>query len=75
MSASEVLIIVFVTLINYYLVDDPVFYEKSGQVLVNDSIRLSGESVSDFPITAVLVDECRDQLALRVDATTMLTPR
>ncbi len=64
----------FVTLIDYYLIDDPVFYEKSGEVLVNDSIRSSGKSVANFPITAVLVDECRDQLALHVDATTMLTP-
>jgi hypothetical protein len=49
--------IVFAALINYYLVDDPVFYEKSGEVLVDDAIRLSGESVAGFPVTTVLVDE------------------
>ena len=72
---SEISIILFVTLIDYYLVDDPIFYEKSGEVLVNESIRSSGESVANFPITAVLIDECHDQLALHVDATTILTPR
>jgi hypothetical protein len=67
--------IVIITLINYYLLDDSIFHEKSGEVLVDDAIRLSGESVADFPVTAVLVDECPDPLTLRVDATTMLTPR
>jgi hypothetical protein len=49
--------IMFAALIDYYLVDDPVFCEKSGEVLVDDAIRLSGESVANFPATAVLVAE------------------
>jgi hypothetical protein len=49
--------IVFAALIDYYLLDDPIFCEQSGEILVDDAIRLSGESVADFPVTAVLIDE------------------
>jgi hypothetical protein len=49
--------IVFAALINYNLMDDPVFCEKSREVLVDDAIRLSGKSVANFPVTAVLFDE------------------
>jgi hypothetical protein len=31
--------IMFAALINYYLVDDPIFCEKSGEVLLDDAIR------------------------------------
>ncbi len=47
----------FAALINYYFVDDSVVYEKSRKVLVDDAIGLSGKSVADFPVAAVLVDE------------------
>jgi hypothetical protein len=49
--------IVFAALIDYYLVDNPIFCEKSEQVFVDDMIRSSGMSVANFPVTAVLVDE------------------
>ncbi len=59
---------------NYYFVDNLFFCEKSGEVLVDYSIRLYGKSVTHFPVAVVLVNKCRDQLALRVNATMMLTP-
>jgi hypothetical protein len=66
---------VVAALINYYFVDNLFFFEKSGEVLVDYLIGSYGESVTDFPVAVVLVNKCRDQLALRINATTMLTPR
>ncbi len=60
-------------LINYYFVDNLFFCKKSGEVLVDYSIGSYGKSVTNFPVAVVLIDKCRDQLALRVNATTMLT--
>jgi hypothetical protein len=62
-------------LINYYFVDNLFFCKTSREVLVDYLIGSYGKSVTDFPVAVVLVNKCRDQLALRVNATTMLTLR
>ena len=69
------MIVLVAALINYYFVDNLFFCEKSGEVLVDYSIGLYSKSVTNFPVAIVLVNKCRDQLALRINATTMLTPR
>jgi hypothetical protein len=70
---SEVLIVLMASLINYYFVDNLFFCKKSGEVLVDYLIGSYSKSVTNFPVAIVLINRCRDQLALRVNATTMLT--
>jgi hypothetical protein len=70
-NANVVTIIVFTALVNYYLIDDLFFYEKRGEDLVNNASRSDVESVPNFPIWVVLVDECCNQLALCVSAAAM----
>ncbi len=70
-NANVVTIILFAALVNYYHIDDLFFYEKHGEDLINNAMRSDIESVPDFPICIVLVDECRNQLALHLDAAAM----
>jgi hypothetical protein len=56
-NADAVTIVVFVTLVDKYLVNDSFFCEKRGEDLVNDAIRLDVESIPDFSIFVILVDE------------------
>jgi hypothetical protein len=60
-------------LINYYFVDILFFCKKSGEILEDYSIGSYSKSVTNFPVAVVLIDERRDQLALCVNATMVLT--
>jgi hypothetical protein len=56
-NADVVTIVVFVALVDKYLVNDSFFCEKRGEDLLNDTIRLDVKSIPNFPIFVILFDE------------------
>ncbi len=56
-NVDVVTIVIFVALVNKYLVNDSFFCEKHGEDLVNDRIRLDIESIPNIPIFIILLDE------------------
>ncbi len=52
-----VTIVLFVLLVDKYLVNDSFFCEKHREDLINDAIRLDLKSIPNFPIFVILVDE------------------
>ncbi len=56
-NTDVVTIVLFIALVNKYLANDSFFCEKRGEDLIDDAIRLDVESIPDFPIFILLVDE------------------